>query len=306
MKKKILLIIPILLLSGCVKNTNTMTINKNKSMQYESEIIISNSLNDKIENYLDIDKIKKNGFEVTTSKKDNYTGIVISKKYKNIDKLSVDTSEEKIISDFINESFETKDLFKVSKGFFKNTYTAKFTYKVNKDKIVKKEPVVAYETKEDDTSNVENKTETIDETTTEVKPKIIEDDLSELTKAANLESEIELLFKLNLPYESTANNATVVSEDGKSLTWKLNNNESNSISFTFYLLNYTTIYIMIGLGVLLLVGLIFLIKLLIDKKRSKETLIHIDYDQSIAKKVENDVKNSKVESDESLSEDNKE
>ena len=62
--KYMIIICSLLLLSGCVKSSTTMTINKNKSMSLSSNILISDIINDD-KNKLIIkdekDKLQKNG-----------------------------------------------------------------------------------------------------------------------------------------------------------------------------------------------------------------------------------------------------
>ena len=116
--------------------------------------------------------------------------------------------------------------------------------------------------------------------------------MSVLNDNSKLYSEMEFLFKVNLPYKYVSSNATEESEDGKTLTWKLNDSGDTAISFTFYILNWTHIYIVGGIGLAVIVALIVTVIILIKRKNNQATLIHIDYDESIADKVENDVFNA--------------
>ena len=72
----------------------------------------------------------------------------------------------------------------------------------------------------------------------------------------------------------------------------LNDSGDTAISFTFYILNWTHIYIVGGIGLAVIVALIVTVIILIKRKNNQATLIHIDYDESIADKVENDVFNA--------------
>lgn len=290
MKKIITILFCLLLMSGCVKNTNTMTINKDKSMTYETEILLSDSLTKKIEDYVNVDELKERSFEVNTSKYEGYTGINISKSYKNIDDLSTDTSNEKVMSNFLDKEFDEKEMFKRDSSFFKDTYVAKIKFKIDKSQ---------YQA-EVNTKIEEPKTETkpttgVETNNVETKPNTTvndEDDMSVLNDNSKLYSEMEFLFKVNLPYKYVSSNATEESEDGKTLTWKLNDSGDTAISFTFYILNWTHIYIVGGISLVVLAALIITIIILIKRKNNQATLIHIDYDESIADKVENDVFNA--------------
>ena len=68
-------------------------------------------------------------------------------------------------------------------------------------------------------------------------------------------------FTLNLPEKSLSNNATDVSDDGKTLTWKFDNimSGTNNINFTFELYNkpaLIVLYVFIGLAGLIALSLI--------------------------------------------------
>lgn len=311
MKKIIAILICLLLMSGCVKNTNTMTINKDKSMTYEVELLLSDSLTKTIEDYVNVEELKERNFEVNNSKYEGYSGINISKHYKSIDDLSTDTSNEKVMSNFLDKEFDEKEMFKRDSSFFKDTYVAKFKFKIDKSQY-NEEVNTKIETPKVETKPVDNATNTENNigTGVELKPSNNlsndEDDMSVLGENSKLYSEMEFLFKLNLPYKFVSSNATEESADGKLLTWKLNDNGDTAISFTFYILNWTHIFIVGGIGLVVLVGLIVAVIILVKKKSNQATLIHIDYDESIADKVENDVLNAPATEEVSLPDDNKE
>ena len=68
-------------------------------------------------------------------------------------------------------------------------------------------------------------------------------------------------FTLNLPEKSLSNNATDVSDDGKTLTWEFDNimSGTNNINFTFELYNkqaLIVLYVFIGLAGLIALSLI--------------------------------------------------
>lgn len=311
MKKIIAILICLLLMSGCVKNTNTMTINKDKSMTYEVELLLSDSLTKTIEDYVNVEELKERNFEVNNSKYEGYSGINISKHYKSIDDLSTDTSNEKVMSNYLDKEFDEKEMFKRDSSFFKDTYVAKFKFKIDKSQY-NEEVNTKIETPKVETKPVDNATNTENNigTGVELKPSNNlsndEDDMSVLGENSKLYSEMEFLFKLNLPYKFVSSNATEESADGKLLTWKLNDNGDTAISFTFYILNWTHIFIVGGIGLVVLVGLIVAVIILVKKKSNQATLIHIDYDESIADKVENDVLNAPATEEVSLPDDNKE
>ena len=68
-------------------------------------------------------------------------------------------------------------------------------------------------------------------------------------------------FTLNLPEKSLSNNATDVSEDGKTLKWEFDNimSGTNNINFSFELYNkqaLLVLYVFIGLGCLIILSMI--------------------------------------------------
>jgi hypothetical protein len=91
-------------------------------------------------------------------------------------------------------------------------------------------------------------------------------------------------YTVTLPYKPSSDNASAISDDGKTLTWDLLAQGNNTIKFTFDIYNLTVVYIGVGVIALLLIGLIILI-IKLKKKAGKETLIHADYDQSIVGEI---------------------
>ena len=258
-KRFICLLMIVLLLSGCVKERTTMTIKNDKSVIYSTEVLISNALGEQPSTLLNASKYEKNGFKVTNIKENNYVGYELSKTFSSIEDISTKDNTSVVISDFYNDDFDYSKIFKVEEGFFKNTYTANFKYKV-------------------DNTMATNKNEANDleeEGTTEAE----EDDLESLS----LMSEMEFKYKVNLPNESISNNASEVTNGGKTLSWNLSRSEESEITFKFSLLNIKNIIIAAGSALLALIIFIIIISLILKKKKAaKETLIHKEYDPSIA------------------------
>lgn len=273
-------------LSGCFKSTATMTINKDKSMRFQATYLVTKqlaSLND-----LDKSAFTKKGLNVTDVENDSYVGFDVSKDYKNIDDLSNETGKEVVISDFTEESFDDSIFFKVKKGFFKNTYTANFKYDFNS----KESPVKT-------NSGSEGSTGTSDASGSNVSKD--DDDIEEVdyTKLLALSNEMEVKFIVNLPSKNISNNASVVDNDGKRLTWNLTPNlgslssssitggnsdaalpnsgtdstgSSNvmSINYSFSMLNMGTIYLVGGIGAVILITVIIVVTSKMKKKRNEE------------------------------------
>lgn len=81
----------------------------------------------------------------------------------------------------------------------------------------------------------------------------------------------EVLFTVTLPNKSISNNATNVSEDGKTLTWDLTKSETVELEFELGK-NNNFIYFIIGGGILLLISIV-LIFVLKNKKNNKNNQI---------------------------------
>lgn len=138
-KKVIAILLILTTMTGCVKYKNTMTINDDKSMNFEGTYLIHDKIIETIssmgsggettiEDNIDKDKLKERGITISDKKENGYTGVSFSKKYDNIDNVSNDAGKEVIISDYLNDDFDDSVLFKVEKGFLKNKYTAKFSF----------------------------------------------------------------------------------------------------------------------------------------------------------------------------------
>lgn len=244
MKKTIFIIIVlncILLLTGCVKSETTMVINKDKSMDLSITYSVADYLldlsdeNSASEETTDIKEesetwknLEKRGYLVEKYIEDEYSGFKAKKHIKNIDEISSEDNTQVIMSDFLEDDYKDDVYFKIEKGFFKNKYTANFIYDL--------------------------KEETQDEETTE------EDiDLSAYT------SSISIQYKVTLPIKAIKNNATVVSEDGLTYTWKAPYGEVTNINYTFEIPN-TSSYVICAIATIIVIGSIVTIVLVKKKK----------------------------------------
>ena len=126
--KTTLLIIMAFLSSACVKDETIMTINSDKSVDLKVNIGYSIDSG----NEFDINEIKDTvgfkGYSIDSYHDENFKGYTISKKFENIDDLCTKYDITVNLADIITKEFDDSKLFKVEKGFFKNTYTANFTY----------------------------------------------------------------------------------------------------------------------------------------------------------------------------------
>ena len=325
LKKVIGVLLILTTMTGCVKYKNTMTINNDKSMIFEGSYLISDKLletSDSTTFFSEENKkaLEERGVKVSEKKENNYTGIAVSKKYDNIDKISNENGKEVTISDYFKEDFDDSVLFKVEKGFLKNKYTANFKYDSNvgpgdsgdtstsqaltendkklavTDDLTTTTPSTGEEATTpstgDDTTTPDDGTTT---PTTPTTPDTTEPGDSGFdSDIMGLAGEMEFNYVVNLPEKALTNNATNVSNDGKTLTWSLMQSQISNIEFSFELKNMTNYYILYGgIAAALIIVIIIIISLIKKGKKGKEVVpaqnepIHADYDPSIAQAVPN-------------------
>lgn len=325
LKKVIGVLLILTTMTGCVKYKNTMTINNDKSMIFEGSYLISDKLletSDSTTFFSEENKkaLEERGVKVSEKKENNYTGIAVSKKYDNIDKISNENGKEVTISDYFKEDFDDSVLFKVEKGFLKNKYTANFKYDSNvgtgdggdtstsqaltendkklavTDDLTTTTPSTGEEATTpstgDDTTTPDDGTTT---PTTPTTPEATEPGDSDFdSDIMGLAGEMEFNYVVNLPEKALTNNATNVSNDGKTLTWSLMQSQISNIEFSFELKNMTNYYILYGgIAAAVIIVIIIIISLVKKGKKGKEVVpaqnepIHADYDPSIAQAVPN-------------------
>ncbi len=322
LKKVIGVLLILTTMTGCVKYKNTMTINNDKSMIFEGSYLISDKLletSDSTTFFSEENKkaLEERGVKVSEKKENNYTGIAVSKKYDNIDKISNENGKEVTISDYFKEDFDDSVLFKVEKGFLKNKYTANFKYDSNvgtgdggdtstsqaltendkklavTDDLTTTTPSTGEEATTPSTGD--DTTTPDDGTTTPTTPEATEPGDSGFdSDIMGLAGEMEFNYVVNLPEKALTNNATNVSNNGKTLTWSLMQSQISNIEFSFELKNMTNYYILYGGIAAAVIIVIIIIILLVKKgKKGKEVVpaqnepIHADYDPSIAQAVPN-------------------
>ena len=325
LKKVIGVLLILTTMTGCVKYKNTMTINNDKSMIFEGSYLISDKLletSDSTTFFSEENKkaLEERGVKVSEKKENNYTGIAVSKKYDNIDKISNENGKEVTISDYFKEDFDDSVLFKVEKGFLKNKYTANFKYDSNvgpgdsgdtstsqaltendkklavTDDLTTTTPSTGEEATTpstgDDTTTPDDGTTT---PTTPTTPDTTEPGDSGFdSDIMGLAGEMEFNYVVNLPEKALTNNATNVSNDGKTLTWSLMQSQISNIEFSFELKNMTNYYILYGgIAAAVIIVIIIIISLIKKGKKGKEVVpaqnepIHADYDPSTAQAVPN-------------------
>lgn len=295
MKKiKSLCLISILafLLTGCVKFNANMDIKKDKSMDFSIIYAMDTSVFGEME-ALDADakkELEEQGFTITEYSKDSMQGYTLTKKIKNIDEVSSSEDVQYDLSGILNtDTDEEKSyIFKVKKGIFKNTYTAKFEFDsadsnlnttTDTDETEDTEDDFDwYDTDEDEsdfsTDTEEDydwsfDTEDEDEEENNTTPNFGNLDFSSMM------SNMDLSFNVTLPYAAKSNNATNVNNDNKSLSWTLSSQGESEIAFEFELYNMMSIYIIFGAVVLAIIVVIVLI-ILNKKKNNKDSFSQTD------------------------------
>lgn len=250
------LLLIILFITGCSKFDANMEIKDDKSMEfsilYTYDKTVYNSDPTNLINEENKNKLTSAGFTIENYEVDNNVGIKISKKIDNIDDVS---EENKFITydlfDLPNFNNDTK-LFKVRKGFIRDTYTASFKVS-NKD-------------------NVFN----IDQSNYNSNNKV-------------WGSSENFKFSLKLPHTAGSNNANKSGDMRKNLVWNLSSYTSiQSIEFEFYFYNMKNIYIVIGAVILFIVFVILSnmgknnptddinnVKVAVDKKETYQTPINV-------------------------------
>ena len=248
----LLLIVP-LFLSGCVKFNANMKINNDRSIDYSIIYAFQKSLVGD-GNVVDDDQkreIEKQGFNLSEYNDETYKGVIISKKINNLDDESTDKDVEYSLSELAKESTDKKYMFKVTKGFLKNKYSAKFTFSTSDSNS-------SSESKEID-DEINNNDQVI---TNDTDGNFNIDNLSSSMK------NMDLTYSVELPYKALSNNATNVENDGKKLSWNLVSTGKNTIEYEFELFNMTNVYILIGGGLAILSVAAVVIFMIMKKKNN--------------------------------------
>lgn len=255
-----------LVLCGFKSNT-TLNIDKNKNLSVEVNMMLSEKEIENEDTHLKMStnatNYEKNGFKVITVNKDSYSGYKITKYLGNIDKLSEHKTETVYISDLLEKDFNNTLLFKHEKSFFKDIYTANYKYQFYEGRYLGEigdNYLISAEEEKANTEEVEDNN--MSEIMGEVDP-------------------TEIVLVVELPFKSNSNNASVVSEDKKTLTWNINYLEENTINYSFVVYNVKSILI-VGAGSFFLMITLFIILIILHRKKAtREMLIHTDYDPSI-------------------------
>ena len=295
-KQLLLMIVCVLLLCGRVKEHTNMSINKDKSVNIEYEVLLSDKVKASQDNN-EYDNLRNNatslenkGYRVTPKTENGYSGYTISKKYKSIDDMTKGNGGKVDLSDFLEENVDVSKTFTLKKGFLKNVYSVSFTFEFKgfEGNITPE----AEELNQTDNQTLEVMDETVVTTNQfegeeDTSLQDNEADVQELTDLSRLASEMEFSYTVKLPYAATQSNAGKISNDKKELYWNMPYEGITEINYSFPVYNLLGI-IVIGAGALLALIIIIVIIVSISKKKkdTKETLIHTDYDSSIVGQID--------------------
>ena len=233
--KLVVLLFVFVMLTGCVTSTTKMSVTKTKKMAISVYMLTDDDKNIDVSKEMDTVSLVNRGFAVEKVTQDGYSGLKITKQYKNIDDLSSLEDVKVVISDILKEGFDDSKYFKVRKSFFYNTYTADFKYRLASE-------IYNYASKHEDIDTSKLHTR-LDET--------------------------KFKFVVELPYGQIQSNAGNV--EGNVLTWNLNSSEDNNITFAFDVYNLFHISITVGaaLIVILTTTIIILIKTRAKRKEKR-------------------------------------
>ncbi len=127
------ILLSILLLSGCYKEESIMTINNDKSVDFEIKVIVEDDFDEK--KYItNMSKYDSRGIKFQRINEYGHNGYKISKKYPSIEKISTNKSVNVEIYKYLETDFNDSALFKREESFFYDTYTANFIVNYNEVK----------------------------------------------------------------------------------------------------------------------------------------------------------------------------
>ena len=248
----------VFLCTGCVKFNANMEIKKDKSMDYSIIYAVDTSLmgDDKLITDSEKKDLEKKGFKVEDYSEDSMKGFKLSINVKNIDKISTTKDTNYDLSGILKDKKDdTKYVFKVKKGLFKNHYIADFKFDSSDSSLSSNKDVSYREEDEEDDSD----TNVSDDTS---------DDLFGDFDYGSM-GNMDLSFNVKLPYSATKNNATSTKDDNKELKWNLSSTGTDSIQFEFELYNVINIVIICALGGLLVIGAIVVVIVVVTGKGKK-------------------------------------
>ncbi len=239
-----------ILFSGCIKSDMHMSVNKNRSMDFSATYLVADYLanmstgDDTTQNGVDENSenwknLTERGYTLEKIEEEGYVGFKASRHYDSIDDVSKEGGVGITISNYLNEDFDDSMLFSVRRELLKDTYTAHFVYDLK--------------------GELEGSEEPVEEGS----------DLSAYTSA------ISVSYSVTLPYKANGHNASSVSEDGLTYTWKIPYGSLTAIDYSFSMPSRNVFYGIVGLAALLLLIIVIVI-LVVVKKHKKSAVSNED------------------------------
>ncbi len=255
-----------LISTGCMKFETTMEVNKDKSMNLTMIAAMDQSFLEQMTETTNREDLESSGFYVEDYNEDGKKGYKLTKQIKNIDDVSTEGSiSEEDMAEALYGTGDSKYIFTVKKGFFKNTYKAKFDfttsglgddiddedYEEYDETCLDSRMEHGYSTEcgSDPVPNQEANRQMYDAMIAAEKAEA-EEYSDEIEKFQNMYNGMDLKFKLKIPYKAIKSNATHKSNHGKTLEWDLT--KDPVVEFEFPIYDMTKIYIAIGIGILLI------------------------------------------------------
>lgn len=239
--KKILLILSIILLfNGCsIKNENTMKITKDGEVNYSIVIAFDREL---LSNVIKTQYLSSNEYEVIT---------------------------DEVMKEYLNSNIKDYSLEGLNKRDYSDDNFIGIEYQYNANNI---DDISSSKTEKIVLNNLDQEEKLIDKklfskkddvyTANFVYEKI--DDSEYSKENINYYN----LFKVTLPTASKNNNANKITDNGKTLIWEMNSNEKCDINFSFKLNDYTYIYF-ISLLAVIVISIIVIYTIKIKKEVKK-------------------------------------
>ncbi len=319
MKKKIFgsLLVAVLtvFMTGCVKFNASMDIKKDKSMDFNIIYAVDTTYfgNEEILTEEDKQELVNKGYTVSDYVDGTMKGFNISTSIDNIDLVSAEEDTNYSLSGLLSGETD-KYLFKVKKGFLKNTYTAKLEFDSDDSSLSSSDEEESDEYDYDDsysddtslddsysddyyTAGDEDTSDVTDDSLFGTEDTETEEDDSLSDFDFNSMTSMDLSFNVNLPYAAISNNATTVSEDGKTLTWSLTTDEASSMEFEFELYNMTNIYLIVIIAIIIIAVVVVLI---MKNKKGNKPVSPVVYGQpassDVATNISSDVYQQSLQS----------
>ena len=257
MKKYLIIILSsVLLVTGCVRQNINMEINNDKSMNLSVILAVDTEFFNEEDGNVNFSDYKELGLSSEEYIDGTFKGYRYTKKIDSIDKISKSGDVTYELSKLFEEKLEDSTLFSTTSNLFGSNYKAKFTY--NSDSLNDMNQTEDGSVDDSLDADVDIDTDTDMDT--------------ENMDISNYLTNFDLKYVITLPSKSISNNATTVSEDGRTLTWDLTKSDVSNIEFEFEIKNNIILYAIIGGAALILIIVIAIVINLIKKNKKNKNV----------------------------------